>query len=253
MFGQLRLAHSGENRKARGRLALVGGLTAGVALVLSPLSASAATHHHHQTKTVVELSEAQNGTLGTILTNSHGLTLYTFTQDTPNKSNCFGACAKIWPPLIMSKGEKIKSLKGVRGIGTIPRGKELQLTFDQKPLYLFAGDKTAGMTTGQGVENAWFVVVLKALAMPAPTSPPAPAPAGAPEVSTHSSGSSSHSSSGSSSGSTTPAPTSPAPTSPPPTSPPPTTPPPTSPPPVVVSPPPAPSPPPPSGGGGIGY
>jgi predicted lipoprotein with Yx(FWY)xxD motif len=189
MPGHLRMAHCRGNLKIRGRLAFTGGLAAGVALVLTPLSASAATHH--KTKTIVELAEAQNSSLGTILTTSRGLTVYTFTQDTPNKSNCFGLCAKAWPPVVIARGEKIRPLKGVKGIGTIRRGKELQLTFDKKPLYLFAGDTAAGMTTGQGVENTWFAVVVKALTAATPG-----APASAPVVSTQSSPPSSNTSSG---------------------------------------------------------
>jgi predicted lipoprotein with Yx(FWY)xxD motif len=256
MFGQLRMAHSPKNRKTRGRLVLVGGLAAGAALVLSPLSASAATH---QTKTVAELALVQNTALGTILTNSDGFTLYTFSQDKPNKSTCFGVCAKAWPPVLMPSGDKVKALKGVKGIGTIHRGKELQLTFDRKPLYRFAGDTTMGVATGQGVENAWFVVVLKALTTPATTAAPAPAAAGSPAAttthsSTYSSGGNGGSSGGRSSGASTPTPNSPPATTPTPTSPPATTPPATTPPVVTQTPSPSPpaSPSPPSGGGGGG-
>jgi predicted lipoprotein with Yx(FWY)xxD motif len=256
MFGQLRMAHSPLKSNARGRLVLVGGLAAGAALVLSPLGASAATH---KTKTVPELALVQNTGLGTILTNSDGFTVYTFSQDKPNKSTCFGACAKVWPPVLMPKGDKVKSLNGVKGIGTIHRGKELQLTFDRKPLYRFAGDKTMGMATGQGVENAWFVVVLKPLT-PATAAAPAPAVASTPAATTtHSSASSSGGNGGSSGGGggantpapNTPAPNTPAPNTPAPTSPPATTPPATTPPVQTPSPPPA-SPSPPSGGGGGG-
>ena len=191
----------------------------------------------------------QNTALGTILTNSDGFTLYTFSQDKPNKSTCFGVCAKAWPPVLMPSGDKIKALKGVKGIGTIHRGKKLQLTFDRKPLYLFAGDTSMGMATGQGVENAWFVVVLKALTTPATTAAPAPAAAGSPAATTNHSSTSSSGGSGGSSGANTPAPTSPPATTPPATTPPATTPPVTS-PPVVKAPSPPASPSPPSGGGG---
>jgi predicted lipoprotein with Yx(FWY)xxD motif len=250
MPGLLRMAHCRGNQNTRARHLFVGGLVAGIALVLSPLSAGAATHR--TTKTIVELAEVQNASLGTILTNSQGLTVYTYTQDAPNKSNCSGLCAKAWPPLLMAKGEKVRSLKGVKGIGTIPRGKKLQLTFDRRPLYLFAGDTAPGMTTGQGVENTWFAVVLKAPATVTPAA--APAAGNGPVASTHSSGTSSNASgggaTGGSSGSSSPSPTSPPATSPPPTTPPATSPPPTTPPAKSPSPPASPSPPP---GGGIAY
>ena len=252
MFGHLRMARSPRNGKTRGRMVLVGGLAAGAVLVLSPLSASASTH---KTKTVDELAMVQNTALGTILTNSDGFTVYTFSQDKPNKSTCFGACAKAWPPVLMPNGDKVKALKGVKGIGTIHRGKELQLTFDRKPLYRFAGDTAMGMATGQGVENAWFAVVLKALTTPATTAAPAPAAAGPPAATTnHSSNSSSGGNGGSGGGGGSSSSNTPTPTSPPAATPPPTSPPVTSPPVVQApSPPATPSPPSGGGGGGIAY
>src|SRR5947209_3731840 len=41
---------------------------------------------------------AQNPTLGAILTDSSGRTLYVFKNDTPGTSNCNGSCATTWPP-----------------------------------------------------------------------------------------------------------------------------------------------------------
>ena len=38
--------------------------------------------------------------LGTFLTESSGRTLYLFTVDERNKSNCLGGCALAWPPLL---------------------------------------------------------------------------------------------------------------------------------------------------------
>jgi predicted lipoprotein with Yx(FWY)xxD motif len=227
-------------RGLRGRLLLAAAL-AGAALVLIPLGASAATH---KTKAVTALAEAHNATLGTILTNAKGLTVYTFTEDSANKSNCTGGCAKVWPPVVVPKGDKLKALKGVTGIGTIPRGKELQLTFDKKPLYLFAGDKSAGQTAGQGVANTWFAVVLKAAPTTPTTAAPVTAPAATPTTAAaHSSGSNSNSNSNS----TPPATSPPATTQPPPTT---TSPPTTTQPPVVQQPNPPATPSPPTGGYG---
>ena len=45
--------------------------------------------------------------VGTVLTTASGLTLYRFTEDTPGTSACTGACAKIWPPLLASKGAHV--------------------------------------------------------------------------------------------------------------------------------------------------
>ena len=73
----------------------------------------------------------------TVLTNAKGFTLYSFAPDTPTKSNCNGACAQFWPPVI---GPATAS--GVKGtFGTIKRSDgSTQATFDGHPLYTFAGD-----------------------------------------------------------------------------------------------------------------
>lgn len=99
-----------------------------------------------------------HGSLGKILVNSAGKTLYRFTQDKPNKATCTGGCAGLWPPLLIAKGTTPKGGPGVTGLGTIPSGKMLQVTFKKHPLYTYALDSGAGAASGQGVGGTWFVV-----------------------------------------------------------------------------------------------
>ena len=51
-----------------------------------------------QNNAVVKTSE--HPVLGTILTEESGRTIYLFTEDENNKSNCTGDCATAWPPLL---------------------------------------------------------------------------------------------------------------------------------------------------------
>ena len=98
--------------------------------------------------------------LGKVLTDSAGLTLYRFDEDTaqPPKSNCEGACAKAWPPVPAndaSAGAGIdKSLLGevTRADGT------KQLTIGGWPAYRYAKDTKAGDIAGQGVGGKWFAL-----------------------------------------------------------------------------------------------
>ncbi|HKO25453.1 MAG TPA: hypothetical protein VJY65_12045, partial [Chloroflexota bacterium] len=39
-----------------------------------------------------------------ILVDAHGMTLYLYTPDKPNKSVCYDKCAVAWPPLLVPKG-----------------------------------------------------------------------------------------------------------------------------------------------------
>ena len=94
-----------------------------------------------------------------VLTNSQGLTLYTFAPDKTNKSVCYGDCASYWPPVPgnMSAGP------GVTGqIGTIKRTDgSTQATYDGHPLYTYVGDKSPGQDGGNNINlngGLWKVV-----------------------------------------------------------------------------------------------
>lgn len=96
--------------------------------------------------------------LGKILVSGKsGRTLYLFSQDGKNRSNCTGACAQAWPPLLASG--KPSAGKGVSAskLGEIKHGHSHQVTYAGHPLYYFASDTTAGQTTGEGV-GGFFVV-----------------------------------------------------------------------------------------------
>jgi len=89
----------------------------------------------------------------TILVTSKGATLYVFALDKPNKSACYGTCAKYWPPFLIAKGvtpaASMSGVSGAFGVSTRTDGAR-QLTFDGAPLYTFLGDKKAGEMNGQG-------------------------------------------------------------------------------------------------------
>jgi predicted lipoprotein with Yx(FWY)xxD motif len=100
-----------------------------------------------------------SGAAGTYLTGPNGLTLYVFTKDSEDASACSGDCAKAWPPLTAQAGETITAGDGVPGaLSTFAREDgTLQVAYNGKPLYTFASDKAAGDTTGQGVNDVWFI------------------------------------------------------------------------------------------------
>lgn len=99
------------------------------------------------------------GAAGTYLTRPDGMTLYIFTKDAPNTSVCTDTCAENWPPLIVPAGTTPGVVSGVTGaLSTFARADgSLQVAYDGKPLYAFIGDKAAGDTNGQGVNDVWFI------------------------------------------------------------------------------------------------
>jgi predicted lipoprotein with Yx(FWY)xxD motif len=99
------------------------------------------------------------GTLGTVLTDQEGRTLYRFDKDTskPAVSNCYGDCAAKWPPLLV-EGKQI-TFTGVdeKMIGTVTRKDGTkQVTVNGWPLYKYAKDTNAGDFNGQAQGGTWF-------------------------------------------------------------------------------------------------
>jgi predicted lipoprotein with Yx(FWY)xxD motif len=104
---------------------------------------------------------ASNSQFGKILVDGKNMTLYQFTADAANTSNCTAACIQTWPPLTVTKGTTLVAAPGVTGtLGTLTRADDgfTQVTMNQLPLYYFAQDKAAGDVKGQGVAGKWFVV-----------------------------------------------------------------------------------------------
>jgi predicted lipoprotein with Yx(FWY)xxD motif len=103
----------------------------------------------------------ENSSLGKVLDDSQGRTLYLFQRDNGTKSACSGACATNWPPL-RSANPTVGSGANDSMIGTTKRsdGKP-QVTYNGHPLYTFKGDSSAGATSGQGINafgGLWYAV-----------------------------------------------------------------------------------------------
>lgn len=109
---------------------------------------------------VVTVQAVQNDSLGLILVDGAGNTLYRFTNDPPGVSNCVGACAGNWPPLLAPDGAVVVVGEGVNGtLGLITRDDgSAQVTYNDMPLYFFINDAAPGDTNGHLVRNLWYVV-----------------------------------------------------------------------------------------------
>lgn len=108
-----------------------------------------------------QVQVALNPTLGNILVNSKGFTLYHLTKENTGHFHCKGACLKLWPPLLLPKG--LKSPKGATGVtdkvGVVKRkGIGRQITYDGFPLYRYAPDTKPGDIKGQNFGKVWFAL-----------------------------------------------------------------------------------------------
>jgi predicted lipoprotein with Yx(FWY)xxD motif len=103
-----------------------------------------------------------NTSLGNILVDSQGRTLYLFKADSATTSACTGACASAWPPLLASGKPTVGAGADASLIGTADRSDGTnQVTYNGHPLYRFAHDTKAGDTNGQAVTAfgaLWYVV-----------------------------------------------------------------------------------------------
>jgi predicted lipoprotein with Yx(FWY)xxD motif len=109
--------------------------------------------------------------LGKILVDAKGKTLYIWAGDSGKKSNCYGQCAKFWPPLL-TKGKPVAKAGALgRLVGTtVRRGGARQVTYNGRPLYYFIQDRKAGQTKGTGLTGfgaRWDPVTASGKAVPA--------------------------------------------------------------------------------------
>jgi predicted lipoprotein with Yx(FWY)xxD motif len=110
------------------------------------------------------LQISNNLKYGKILVNSQGMTLYLLTSEAGGAIKCSGGCLGFWPPLTVPAGSSAPATPaGVTGkLGTITRSDgTVQVTYNGYPLYMFANDKAAGDTNGQGIQafgGTWNVV-----------------------------------------------------------------------------------------------
>jgi len=105
---------------------------------------------------------AASTSLGMILVDGSGRTLYLFEKDQPNQSACAGACAAAWPVDQSSGTPTAGSGATASMLGTIKRSDDTtQVTYNKHPLYYFQGDSGTGQHNGQGVDAfgaKWYVV-----------------------------------------------------------------------------------------------
>ena len=103
-----------------------------------------------------------------VLTNSAGLTLYSFAPDTSTTSKCTGSCATYWPP-VKGPATAGSGVTGTLGVITRPDG-TMQATYDGHPLYTYVADTAPGQNKGNGLNlsgGVWHEVTVSGAA-PAP-------------------------------------------------------------------------------------
>jgi predicted lipoprotein with Yx(FWY)xxD motif len=102
------------------------------------------------------------GSLGKVLVDSRGRTLYLFRMDAGGRSSCVAACAAAWPP-VRAQGMPLAGtgLSPAKLTTTARSDGAPQVLYNGHPLYRYAGDAKPGDTNGQRLTAfgaAWFAV-----------------------------------------------------------------------------------------------
>lgn len=99
-----------------------------------------------------------NSSLGTVLVDAGGKTLYYFTKDRvdSNTSACTGTCADTWPPFAPGI-VRVSAPLSQEDFGTsIGAGGGQQITYYGLRLYTYKADLKAGDVNGENVNKVWF-------------------------------------------------------------------------------------------------
>jgi predicted lipoprotein with Yx(FWY)xxD motif len=98
----------------------------------------------------------QETSLGKVLTNDAGKTLYLFTKDVKGLSACTGGCKDTWP-IFFKETLKLDPNLNPADFGTITRDDGAkQTTFQGWPLYAYKSDAVAGDVKGENVGGVWI-------------------------------------------------------------------------------------------------
>jgi predicted lipoprotein with Yx(FWY)xxD motif len=111
---------------------------------------------------VAVLTVASAPKTGPVLVDAEGFTVYDFHKDKGTTSSCYGACAKVWPPMLTAgaptAGEGAMSSK----LGTTKRKDgTVQATYAGHPLYTYVADKKPGEANGNDFSSfgaQWYAL-----------------------------------------------------------------------------------------------
>jgi predicted lipoprotein with Yx(FWY)xxD motif len=104
----------------------------------APTTTASETGQQAATGTMVKTSDSQ---YGQILFDGDDQAIYYFDKETGSKSECYGACAEAWPPVLTQGDPQAGSGARTGLLGTTPRDDgTTQVTYDGHPLYYYVDD-----------------------------------------------------------------------------------------------------------------
>lgn len=105
--------------------------------------------------------KAVNSDYGRVVADGRGEALYLFDKEGGPTPRCYGACAAVWPPLLVrGKPSSGAGLDGSLLGSTRRRNGQLQVTYGGHPLYYYVGDSPGAILCHDVFEfgGTWLVV-----------------------------------------------------------------------------------------------
>jgi predicted lipoprotein with Yx(FWY)xxD motif len=113
-----------------------------------------------QTGTVLTVARAAK--VGPVLVDPEGFTVYDFHKDRGTTSSCYGACARVWPPLTTAGAPRTGEGANAAKLGTTKRKDgTVQVTYAGHPLYTYVADKKPGEANGNDFSSfgaQWYAL-----------------------------------------------------------------------------------------------
>jgi predicted lipoprotein with Yx(FWY)xxD motif len=151
----------------------VSALAAALGLTLSSSTSSASPVSATPSATMVQTRATS---LGQVLVDAQGRTMYLFEQDNGTMSTCTGSCTSVWPPVPVSGAPTVSGGASATAVGVATEANGVkQLTYAGHPLYYFAGDGQPGQTRGQAIDEfgaKWYALDSSGAAVTAGTATP---------------------------------------------------------------------------------
>jgi predicted lipoprotein with Yx(FWY)xxD motif len=113
--------------------------------------------------------------MGPVLVDSKGFTVYLLTADTSGHSSCDAQCLQFWPIVSAPAGATVPTVSGVTAAlsATKATSGASMLTAGGWPLYTFVKDRSPGDVNGQGKKSfggTWYAVSPSGKPVNAPSS-----------------------------------------------------------------------------------
>jgi predicted lipoprotein with Yx(FWY)xxD motif len=106
---------------------------------------------------------------GRVVADRRGEAIYLFDKEKKGKAECYGDCARAWPPML-TKGKPVAGegiRKGLLGT-TRRRNGKLQVTYRNQPLYYYVSDEPGRILCHNVPEFGGLWLVVRGNGKPAP-------------------------------------------------------------------------------------